>query len=152
MESILRPTPPKATQTLQFLKAVETANRLLQLSGESDFQSMTFLDDLKHNQQAILMFMIMMFGSLQTSAKVLMKTPRPQSKEFKRMMPFTRCAAMDFPCPSTQTLRIEKFQRGVPQFLTARGVTSIFKKPNRIPFLHDGQQQADSYICSYHVC
>eukprot|EP00978_Attheya_sp_CCMP212_P044478 scaffold311527_cov75-Attheya_sp.AAC.1 len=79
----LNRTPPKAARTTaQFYDTLATANDLLKLSDESGFKDKSF-DDLTHDQQAILMFMIMkgmdkMFdGGRQMSAKTLIKALHP---------------------------------------------------------------------------
>ena len=108
---VLKRTPPKATSNTEFLHTVATANKLLKLSDESDFQGKT-LQDLTHDQQAILLLMILkgmheiFEGGRQTSAKILVNALRPESKEYKRMMSFVRKGG-DCRCP-VQTLLQKK--------------------------------------------
>ncbi|CAB9531227.1 expressed unknown protein [Seminavis robusta] len=95
---VLKRTPPKAARTgttAQFHDTLATANKLLELSGESDFRSKPFRD-LTHDQQAILVLMILkgmdkiIAGGQQKTAKVLINALRPESMEYKRLSSFVR--------------------------------------------------------------
>jgi hypothetical protein len=138
----LERTPPKAARTAQFQDTLTTANALLKLSDESDFQDKPF-DDLTHDQQAILILMIMkgmdkMFGGPQKFVKTLIKALRPESTEYKRMMSFVRLGG-DHPCPIKGLLQ-HKVLLDVQDFTKcqAQNATTIFKdRPNIMtPVLH----------------
>jgi hypothetical protein len=149
----LKRTPPKATCTAQFQDTLLTANELLKLSDEPDFQNKSF-DDLTQDQQAILMLMIMkgmdkiFGGGHHRNAKILIKALHAESKEYKIMMSFV-CKGGDRPAP-VQSLLQQKALESIQKFEIAPEAITIFKHcPKMSPFIH--LQQEDLYICAYNA-
>jgi hypothetical protein len=149
----LNRTPPKATRTAQFQDTLKTAEDLLKLSNDPDFQDKSF-HDLTYDQQAILMLMIMkgmdkiFAASIEMNAKVLIKALHPESEEYQRMMSFVRQGGDRDYRGAPDLLQLEvvndirKFQESA-----SNAITIFTGRPALTPFLYF--QNENSYVCAY---